>query len=191
MEKYIYQIKVSLQHLNPPIWRRILISSEDDLGQLHAAIQITMGWENAHLHRFEHDDTQYLPEEFSDDEEGYEGIPLSAFLKEAKDEMLYIYDFGDHWEHTITLEKILPFDEKQPLPYCLDGKMACPPEGCGGFGGYEHLVEVMKDPKHEDYKEQLSWLGGKFDPEDFMQSDIDDTNRIFEEYRQWKLESGF
>jgi hypothetical protein len=86
---------------------------------------------------------------------------------------VYEYDFGDSWEHVIKVEKILPAMPGVRIPLCLAGKRACPPEDCGGAWGYEHLLEVLRDPAHEEHNEMLEWLGGEFDPEAF---DIDATN---------------
>lgn len=58
-------------------------------------------------------------------------------------------------------------------PRCLDGLRACPPEDCGGPPGYANLLEILRDPKHEDYGEYAAWTAGQaprnrpFDPERF------------------------
>ena len=80
---------------------------------------------------------------------------------------IYEYDFGDGWEHTIVLEKILPKKKNQYYPICVDGERICPPEDCGGSLGYEHLLEVIKDPEHEEFDELSTWLGNNFAPEEF------------------------
>jgi len=84
----------------------------------------------------------------------------------------YEYDFGDSWEHKIQLEKILPREKDVNYPRCIGGKRACPPEDCGGIWGYERLLEILKDPKHEEYEEMLEWVGGEFDPELFDADNI-------------------
>ena len=48
----IYRIHVSLLDIDPPIWRRIELSSRTALRQFHRVLQIVMGWENYHLHEF-------------------------------------------------------------------------------------------------------------------------------------------
>ncbi len=57
----------------------------------------------------------------------------------------YIYDFGDYWHHEIQLEKILPREKNVNYPVCIKGKRACPPEDCGGVGGYEDLLKIIKN----------------------------------------------
>lgn len=79
----------------------------------------------------------------------------------------YTYDMGDDWEHEILFEGCLKPNPKVKYPLCLEGERACPPEDCGGVPGYEHLLEVLADETHEEHQEQLDWIGGGFDPEEF------------------------
>ena len=58
----------------------------------------------------------------------------------------YVYDFGDHWEHEILVEKILPLEKGTHYPVCVTGRRACPPEDCGGATGYKELLEILLDP---------------------------------------------
>ena len=41
----IYQLKISLEHIDPPIWRRVQ-TDDCSLDELHDIIQIAMGWED-------------------------------------------------------------------------------------------------------------------------------------------------
>jgi hypothetical protein len=137
-----------------------------------------MGWENCHLHQFIKNRTFYAPKMVGDDLWGdmdnvdYKGIILSDLLKNEKDKIVYEYDFGDGWEHDIILEKILPVESTQAYPFCLDGKMACPPEDCGGVWGYESMLQAIQDPKHEEHEEILDWLGDDFDPKYFDAAEV-------------------
>jgi len=79
----------------------------------------------------------------------------------------YDYDFGDGWEHELALEAIRPRQPGKKYPLCVGGARACPPEDCGGVGGYENLVTVIQMPTHEQYHSTLQWLGGGFDPKEF------------------------
>jgi hypothetical protein len=172
----IYQVKITLIGSKPPIWRTVLVPSDLKLGAFHAVIQVAMGWTESHLHQFIANKVFYgVPDDdFGmeiEDESKYE---LSQFLKKEKDSLIYEYDFGDSWEHKILLEKILPFDTKMALPVCIKGKRACPPEDCGGIWGYEELLETISDPKHPEYEDMLEWLGGEFDPEEFVLEEIND-----------------
>src|SRR3954454_738498 len=64
-------------------------------------------------------------------------------------------------------------------PHCVAAPRACPPEDCGGPGGYEHLLEVLADPADAEHAELLEWVGGEFDPEAF---DVASTNELLELY---------
>ena len=50
---------------------------------------------------------------------------------------------------------------------CIDGERAGPPENCGGVPGYEHLLEVLRDPRHEEHRDLLDSGGEDFGPELF------------------------
>lgn len=161
------QIKVTLRGSKPPVWRRLLVPGNFNLAQLHAALQIAMGWEDAHLHQFVVGSDRYGPDDPDDftcprDERG---AMLQKLLRAEGDVMTYEYDFGDGWEHTLLLEKFFPYEEAEPLPRCIDGKRACPPEDCGGVWGYAHLLEVMADASHPEHRDLRDWLGdAAFDP---------------------------
>lgn len=142
------------------------------LGSLHQVLQIAMGWTNSHLHVFEVGGIRYSDPTFEMDEYGDEvrdegRTTLAEVAPMTGASMQYEYDFGDGWEHEVTLEAILPRQKGVRYPRCLAGERACPPEDCGGVGGYEDLMAVMRDPTHEEYERTLQWLGGRFDPERF------------------------
>jgi hypothetical protein len=110
------------------------------------------------------------------DEDAFEGdepilpaweIPIARYFAHPGTVAKYEYDFGDGWEHEVTLEAIVPRQKGMRYPRCLAGERACPPEDCGGVGGYENLFTVMGDPSHEEYASTLEWLGGRFEPERF------------------------
>ncbi|MFZ1643540.1 MAG: plasmid pRiA4b ORF-3 family protein [Candidatus Contendobacter sp.] len=183
----IYQLKVTLADSKPPIWRRILIASDVDLGLFHNILQDVMGWTDSHLHQFRVGGVMYsTPDDEFADELGMETrdeskYKLSQVLKKEKASLTYEYDFGDSWEHKIILEKILPHDDSIETPSCIKGKRACPPEDCGGVWGYENLIAIIQDPKHPEYQEMHEWLEEDFDPEHF---DLDEINEALKAYRK-------
>jgi hypothetical protein len=179
--KQIYQIKVTLQgSAKPPIWRRLLLADNTPLDELHDVLQVAMGWENAHLHMFSYGQEFYGPLDEYDrgntlDEAKYR---LNQLMRKEKDSLVYIYDFGDDWRHKIVLEKILPPDAQQNLPFCVTGKGACPPEDCGGIYGYYDLLRVLADSNDEEYEDMLEWAG-ELHPEVFSAAE---ANKIFSEH---------
>ncbi|CAD6491461.1 MAG: Plasmid pRiA4b ORF-3-like protein [Candidatus Argoarchaeum ethanivorans] len=171
----VYQFKISLLGIRPPIWRRIQVPETYTFWDLHVAIQDVMGWADYHLHEFgitspengekvrigiheENFDKKLLPEWKQ---------KIADYFSQENEKADYVYDFGDNWEHIIKLEKILPREENIKYPVCIKGKRACSPEDCGGIGGYYNLLEIIKNPNHERYEEMLDWIGGEFDLERF------------------------
>lgn len=180
----IYQLKIQLNDIRPPIWRRLLISSTSSLEDFHHAIQIVMGWTNSHLHQFVCGSSRYGkidPE--SDIDPGFTlhdeiNFKVKDLLKKEDDSILYEYDFGDGWEHKMTLEKILPYKKDQTLPFCIKGKRACPPEDVGGVFGYFDFLEKWSNEDHPEHKDMREWAGDHFESESFSPSE---TNEILRE----------
>ena len=177
----IYQLKVTLRGSKPPIWRRIQVPGAYTLDDLHAVLQVVMGWHDAHLHQFIVGPTYYAPPEFElDDPFGLDAtedsarVTLRRVAPQEGAKFIYQYDFGDDWEHAILVEKILPPDPAVRYPVCVAGRRAAPPEDCGGIWGYAELLEILQDPQHPEREERLEWLGGEFDPAAF---DLEGINR--------------
>jgi hypothetical protein len=167
----VYQLKITLVESDPEIWRRVLVSADTSLGKLHRIVQTAMGWTNTHLHEFIVKGVSYGsadPEMEMDDSEDEDETRLAYVAPRARSVLRYIYDFGDGWEHKITVEKIAEGDERfSGRPVCLAGEWSCPPEDCGGIYGYLGMLEALKDPECEEYEDTLEWLGEGFDPEEF------------------------
>jgi len=187
MNQEIYQFKVNLKESKPPIWRRFQVSGNVTLHRLHLILQDVMGWTNSHLYRFDIGGIQYsIPDPVEDDFNELHFVDsrrtkLSKVAPREKARFTYEYDFGDSWEHQILVEKILPPEPGAQYPICLAGKRACPPEDCGGIWGYDDLLEIIRDPTHEEYDRMTEWLGGPFDPEEF---NIDQVNRSLRRFHQ-------
>ncbi|KYK36855.1 MAG: plasmid pRiA4b ORF-3 family protein [Theionarchaea archaeon] len=175
----VYQFKITLLGINPPIWRKIQAPETYTFWDLHVALQDAMGWYDYHLHEFEMvnprtDSPVNIGTPYEDS--GSEILPeekqkIADYFSMENPSAHYVYDFGDSWEHEIRLEKIIP-REKIDYPVCIKGKRACPPEDCGGVWGYEEFLEIIKDPDHEEYEDMLEWVGGAFDPEHFDVKEI-------------------
>lgn len=151
------------------IYRRLLVRSDMSLADLHYSIQIAMGWEDFHLHRFlihgknyGNEDANYVVHYDAP------GKPtLEDFAFEPDEKFLYKYDFINWWVHEVRVEKTLPFDAKKTYPVCIGGKRACPPEDCGGPWAYQELLHARWNPFHDDHYAARQILGIHFDTEKF------------------------
>ena len=174
--KNAYQVKITLNGIKPLIWRRLLVEGDILLDEFSETIQSAMGWDGYHLYDFYIDGLSYqLPNEDdfdSGDEDSSQTFLRDVVFKE-KQKFIYTYDFGDSWEHTVLIEKILPLDNNKVYPLCIQGKRNCPPDDCGGIWGYQNFLKAIKDKNHPEHEELLEWAGGEFDPEEF---DLDEIN---------------
>ncbi len=177
----IYQLKVTLLGLRPPIWRRILVPGNVSLARLHDILQIAMGWTDSHLHAFVADGRSLGEPDPQLELENERNWRLNQLLKQPKDKMVYVYDFGDNWEHQVLLEKILEPEPGARYPLLVTGKRATPPEDVGGVLGYAEFLDAIADPKHPEHEEYLDWVGDGFDAEAF---DVEEANRALEYVRR-------
>jgi Plasmid pRiA4b ORF-3-like protein len=165
----VYRLKFTLIGIKPPIWRRIQVPGSIKLCCLHSALQVVMGWTDSHLHQFKKDGKNWgfvqLYEDETFDVTDEDGVTVAEVLKFKGDSMIYQYDFGDDWRHEVVLEKIFPAEGAANRPVCLGGERPCPPENVGGVRGYQEFLEVIFDPKHEDYDQMVRWAGGHFQDE--------------------------
>ncbi|KAF0107101.1 MAG: plasmid pRiA4b ORF-3 family protein [Chloroflexi bacterium] len=141
----LLQIRVSLNYIQPPIWRKILVSDKITLLELHDVIQAVFDWQDYHLHEFEINQINYgdpANDEFGDHSILDEAESTLRTLNLTKGtRFTYVYDFGDHWKHSIVVERVLTAERGIKLPQCTDGKRARPPEDVGGLcGQVEHLT---------------------------------------------------
>jgi hypothetical protein len=163
----IVKLKVTLQGISPPIWRRLLIPAAMTLRDLHEILQTSMGWHDAHLHDFDIAGKRFGDPATTEEVENEARMTLDRVHKAGATRFKYNYDFGDDWEHLIVIEATVPRAAGQHYPACVAGKRACPPEDCGGVWGYHHLLEVMADPAHPEHEDMSEWVNEDFDPESF------------------------
>lgn len=165
--KSIHQLKVSLRHVRPPVWRRLQVPSDISLGDLHLVLQAAMGWEDGHLHLFSVGGETYANDRVEDPWGGRMKDEDRARLDKVAAlgvRLRYEYDFGDGWEHDVVVEKAISGEPAVTYPRCLTGRRACPPEDCGGPWGYAGLLAAIADPAGTEDKELLEWVGDDFDP---------------------------
>ena len=169
--KVVFQLKITLQGIRPPIWRRILTPASFRLSELHQVIQAAMGWHNGHLHAFNIHGCEYGDPSLDPlgdlDLEDERKARLSSLDLGPGSWFAYQYDFGDDWQHRVLVEKVLPADPAVAYPVCVTGKRACPPEDCGGAWRYPELLEALRDPENPEHEEMVEWMDASFDPEAF------------------------
>jgi len=181
----VLQLKISLTGTRPPIWRRILVPEGLSLSELHDVIQAVMGWTDSHLHDFQWRGRRFGvpdPELDWDQVIDEDTVTLKKLGLSVKARLKYLYDFGDGWEHVLTVEQVLAAEERQ-TPVCLNGARSCPPEDCGGVWGYANLLNILQDPTHKEYAEWKAWLPEDFDPERFDLAEVNSGLSV----RQWNL----
>ncbi len=187
--KEVYQFKISLDGIQPAIWRQIQVPASYSFWDLHVAIQDVMGWHDYHLHLFRIVEPALneiheigIPDEYELEILPSWELAISNYFSTENNSAEYEYDFGDCWEHEIILENILLKDTASEYPKCIAGQRACPPEDCGGIGGYQEFLESIFDPNQEERETMLEWVGGSFDPEQFdpKQVGFDDPDERWE-----------
>ena len=173
----ILRLRIDLDHVSPVVTRTVLVRASSSLSKLHTVIQAVMGWEDCHLHEFTKDGVRYGPTHLYDDFDEMdlesERKQLGTLFRKGEKSLIYLYDFGDGWQHTVTLEQRLPPDLSLRRPTCIAGDNACPPEDVGVPGGYMNYLEAVLDPQHEEHEEMIEWRGPGFHPSRFS---IDEAN---------------
>jgi hypothetical protein len=176
-----YSFRIELKRMVPKIWRDFYVPSDMSLPSFHRVIQDVMGWESDHLYSFDIFGEEYFDEDinpFMSSEAGnswLKKIKLNKLSLFKGSKFTYLYDMGDSWEHAIKVlnTSYVPATPGQKCG-CFDGARACPPEDCGGVGGYVYLLEILADPDHPEHEDRMEWIGGPIDPEEF---DIEKINK--------------
>lgn len=155
-----FQLRVELEDVTPAVWRRILVPGSVRLDRLADMLIAAMGWSNSHLHCFEIGDTRYGMQ-FDDYPEGEQDEASVTVLQVLRDTTFFSfeYDFGDGWTHLVNVEARLTSPVGLKAAVCLEGENACPPDDCGGPWGYEHVLEALADPLHDEHDDYVRWIG--------------------------------
>jgi hypothetical protein len=170
----LYEIKVQLQEIEPPVWRILRMRPHTTLSRLHKVLQRAMGWENYHLYLFEVEGKRFGEPSPEWDIEVLDSrkMTLEKIFSEGMKSFVYEYDPGDRWRHDITLLDTVEGETEEKIA-CVAGARACPPEDCGSTPGYYELLVALSDPDHEDHNAMLEWVGGKYDPNAFDVATVD------------------
>ncbi len=170
----LVQLKVTLQNVRPPIWRRLLVPAGFTLRQLHQVLIAAMGWHGSHLHHFfirgnfyGKPDLELGPKTIDERRHNLEHV-----LALGTRSFQYEYDFGDGWVHRIAIEKVEESRGRPLRPVGLAGKRSCPPEDSGGPFGYAELLRKLADPTDPEHQEMKEWAGPYFHPERFDLAEV-------------------
>jgi Plasmid pRiA4b ORF-3-like protein len=165
----IARLKITLDDVEPTVLRRVEVPFDIRLDRLHLTIQAAMGWTNSHLYELRAGDVGWsTPDSYA----GWSGDFLDARKARLGDvledvgtkKLVYLYDFGDGWEHTIKIERLVDPESDQLYPRLIEASGRCPPEDCGGPWGYAELLEAIDDPTHERHADLGDWIPDDFDP---------------------------
>lgn len=170
-EPPILRLRVTLERTDPPIWRGLEVPADTSLAEFHAALQAAFAWTGAHSHCF--------VTAFGEFSEGTElacedeaGITLEQVLSAPGDDMTYLYDFNDNWDHTVTVEAVVEPDPTAAYPRCTDGREPAPMEDAGGLDAWQRLTAALADPEHPDHRQ----LVDEHDPEALKPFDPTEVN---------------
>ncbi len=195
-EPNLLTLSIELRGAKPRIWRRLSLPGDLTLDVVHTLFQAAMGWTDSHLHRFQPGDAHgynepYFVTQF-DEEEGDEGtreesVRLDQVLRAPGDRLTYLYDFGDGWEHRVTLESVAPLTAEGRQPRCLGGARACPPEDVGGIGGHHEIATWLRagapaddvPEPFEDADHAHGWIPDGYDPDAFDATEATAAMRVW------------
>lgn len=174
------ELEVNLE-LSAPCTRTLVVPADINFYQLHRILQDSFEWHDEHLHQFVLENKRNSPakivkpygmeddfmpaDDLADMFPGFmkqeilnsAGTTVSDVFSEYK-KIVYEYDFGDGWTHTIKLRRFIE-DCDNPYPHCTKAVGEAPEEDCGGYWGFADKSEILKDPEHPEYKELCEWLG--------------------------------
>src|SRR5712691_11681934 len=194
--EFVHQFLIVLSGTAPLIWRRIQVPLTYSFWDLHVAIQDTMGWLDYHLHEFRvldgKDKIRAIGIPAGEEPPG-ERPPVPGWRVRVSNYFnhrqyhrvpaLYVYDFGDDWEHALVYEDEQPIEPSMTYPRCVAGARRCPPEDCGGVRGYMDFLTAISDPAHPEHESSLTWAVGSYDPDAF-----DPATVVFDDpLKRWKI----
>jgi len=195
------ELKVTLEIENHNIWRRLVVPINTTFTQLHKVLQAAFSWHDYHLHEFfiygnERQDVSFINHPFYSkdgykaivnlvsDEEAFDypnesgiemifekGIKLSEYIPKYK-RLMYVYDFGDNWQHYIEVQKVIDNYDKN-YAVCIDGKGNAPPEDVGGEYGYDEFLEIISDKNNPEYENMMAWV----ENQGYKEFDIEEVNK--------------
>ncbi len=182
----IAHLRIKLDDVEPAVMRRLEVPLTIRLDRLHLVLQAAMGWTNSHLYEIRARDVGWgMPDPyFGDGPLDASKVRLADVLEDVGVKSFkYLYDFGDGWEHTVSIERVTDAMPGVASPRLIEAVGRCPPEDVGGPWGYGEFLEAISDPNHEEHAERLEWVGGHFDPTDPDTEDL--TQAVDKLARKW------
>lgn len=164
----IATVRIELHDTDPLIWREVEVPTSITLKVLHDVIQAVMGWFDYHLWEFTIGKQRYGPPMDEDwgtaPRKEAAKVRLRDVLKPRKTTIDYLYDFGDSWEHRLTVTGVRAGDPETSYPRYLGGERNAPPEDCGGIPGFYDMLDALADPDHLNHAEATEWADD-YDPD--------------------------
>jgi hypothetical protein len=177
-----FQLLVELDKVTPTVWRRLLVPTSVRMSRLHDMLQAAMGWTDSHMHTFTVGDVRYgmCFDEDLDEEIDEQTVTVLEALG-GRQRFSYEYDFGDGWEHTITIEDEFRTHRALTFAICFAGQNCCPPEDSGGPRGFELFLEALANREHEEHENYVRWNDG--DTFDRAAFDLVEVNAALQKLR--------
>ncbi|WP_018291112.1 plasmid pRiA4b ORF-3 family protein [Verrucomicrobium sp. 3C] len=160
-------LKIALDDVKPRVTRRLEVPLSIQLDRLHLVIQVAMGWTDSHLYEIRAKDIGWgVPNpDFGGVVRDARKARLVDVLEDVGTNTLkYLYDFGDGWEHSIKIERLIDPVPGIAYPRLTKAAGRCPPEDVGGPWGYAEFLAALSDPGHECHAEFKELVPEDFDP---------------------------
>ncbi len=168
--------------------------SDEEYAKIYAEPGSTDPFEDNMIFEVITEDTYEFREEH---EKVYDAVEnkLKHVISHPHSKLSLVYDFGDNWIVSVTLERIFKDDDLSGrlLPLVLEGEGFGIIEDCGGLPGLTDLAKAFKKKKGSTYHEYREWLGR--DDLDLERFDIDDMNfrlkkvpRVYTDIYEFDLE---
>ena len=172
----IAHVSITLDEVVPKVSRIVAIPLGIRLDMLHLVIQAAMGWTNSHLWVFQaRGGTWGVPDpNFPDDTIRADRTLLLDMVADiGTNRFNYVYDFGDHWVHTVKVVKPIAAVPGVTYPLLIEAVGRCPLEDIGGPWGYMEMIDALRDPAHPRHAEVIEWPGRAFDPRALNREKLD------------------
>ncbi|MCJ0932905.1 plasmid pRiA4b ORF-3 family protein [Virgibacillus halodenitrificans] len=147
----IYELKIVLKDVGLPVYRDIQLDGQTTFEELHEIIQVAFEWSASHLFGFfvartngkevkrirmtskdDPNESFWSPSIKQSSTYYIEEENIAGWFQVVGDQINYVYDYGDDWQHEITLTKIIQPKEGDSYPRCINAKNIAPPEDSRG-----------------------------------------------------------